>query len=765
MKSYVTSYNGLFSRRGEGIAAVNRIEIPLIQRDYAQGRPGDSVARIRAAFLDALHGAVTTGAPIGLDFVYGDVQEGTLRPLDGQQRLTTLFLLHWYLSWRANRLDQEHGWKQFSYATRPSARRFCEILVKTRPPESAVPRAWLEDQCWFLFTWRHDPTIQSMLTMLDAIHERFAGADFEAAWGRLIRPEHPAISFHLLPIEQLGLSDDLFIKMNSRGKPLTPFEHFKARFEHALGESCPSRVDEFARKVDGAWADVLWKYRGSDDIVDDEFLRYFHFVTEACAWNDGQSPAPDLNALAESVYGRKNGKAETHLNFLFRCFDTWVGADIAGLFSDFFTRTTPALGPDGGAKVVLFSPLGAETVDLFKECCNGYGDLRGKNRVFSWPQTLLLYAVLLHRLDATSDFPRRLRMLRNLIEASSSELRLDRMPALLGDVRRIVVEGALDDVRNLNQAQVADEVLKAEALTANPTLTRVLFLLEDHPTLRGCVAAFELEAGVFERRAQAFHEVFADPGLWPVVTGALLAAGDYGRGGDSRVVQFGSGSNRAPWRDLLTGVSRASLAGTREVLGRLLDAVAKRDGDVRSALESFTNQWLKTSAVEGTLDWRWYFVKYPAMREGPSGRYACPNGVLGYDVCMLDKETINSFYRDPFLHAVKRESGVQDSVVQGAVGHHWSDGPWFTGYETEPRWMRLVASGTEVRCVAEGFQFRPPGTPVGEHAFLRVCAAHGVGADNLLKVSQVTVGSRLVDREDRVQRGSALLRDLVSAGL
>ncbi len=766
MKSYVTSFNGLFARRGEGLAPVYRIEIPLIQRDYAQGRIGESVARIRADFLNVLHGAVTTGRSLGLDFVYGDVKEGTFRPLDGQQRLTTLFLLHWYLAWRATRLDQEHGWKRFSYATRPSARRFCEVLVNASPPNGTSPRAWLEDQFWFQFTWKHDPTIQSMLTMLEAIHERFAGTDYRAAWERLVDREQPAICFHVLPIEQLGPSgDDLFIKMNSRGKPLTPFEQFKARFEQLLSESCPSRVEEVARKVDGVWADILWRYRGADDIVDDEFMRYFHFATELCAWNGGESPSTNIEALAEIIYGRENANREANLDFLFRALDTWVGADPAALFSLWFTRTTPTPASGDVSKVALFSPLGAETTNLFFECCRGYGDLRGKNRVFSWPQTLLLYAVLLHRIHGTPEFGRRLRVLRNLIEASSSELRLDRMPALLGDVRRIIIEGDLDGVGSFNQAQVADEKLKDEMLARHPALAPSLFLLEDHQILRGGIFAFEMDPSVVERRARAFHEAFNDPALWPALTGALLAAGNYGRVSDSRVVRFGSGSNRAPWRDLLTGATRAALGATREALGQVLDIVAARTGDVRSALGIFTEQWLEKASAEGALDWRWYFVKYAAMREGPSGRYACPNGTLGYDVCMLDKDTINSFYRDPFLHAVKRESGVQDAAVQGAVGHHWPDGPWFTGYETEPRWMRLVASGTEIRCVAEGFQLRPPSAPPAEAGFVRVCEAHGLGRDCLLRIPQVSVGTRLCDTQDRIQRGARLLRDLVNAGL
>lgn len=80
------------------------VEIPLIQRDYAQGRGGEAhrTADIRKSFLDALHNALGTheGAPrpAHLDFIYGEVVAGVFEPIDGQQRLTTLFLLHWYLA-------------------------------------------------------------------------------------------------------------------------------------------------------------------------------------------------------------------------------------------------------------------------------------------------------------------------------------------------------------------------------------------------------------------------------------------------------------------------------------------------------------------------------------------------------------------------------------------------------------------------------------------------------------------------------------------
>ena len=57
--------------------------------------------------------------------------------------------------------------------------------------------------------------------------------------------------------------------------------------------------------------------------------------------------------------------------------------------------------------------------------------------------------------------------LRNLIEASSDELRLDRMPKILQDVHRVIRDGDVDSVAVLNQAQVEDEKLKAAFLAAH----------------------------------------------------------------------------------------------------------------------------------------------------------------------------------------------------------------------------------------------------------------------------------------------------------
>lgn len=754
MRSFTTSYHGLFVRRNEDAPEIDRIKIPLIQRDYAQGRDDREVRRIRREFLDVLCRAVCGGEPVGLDFVYGEMDGDRLIPLDGQQRLTTLFLLHWYLAVRTGQSVRGQAWTRFSYATRPSARRFCERLAEYQPPTTVPPNSeWIEDQPWYLATWRHDPTVGSMRVMLDAIHQQLGTADCEQAWARLIDPARPAISFQLLPIEWTGRSDELYIKMNSRGKPLTAFEHFKARFEQSLNEwRCP-RVAEFASLIDGAWSDLMWPFRGDDDIVDDEFMRYIRFITEVCIWQAGtECQAGDLAALAECVYGPGNARRDSNLGFLFDAFNTWVGLDIPALFGGLFSADDTG---GGQGQVVLFGLSAPHKINLFEACCRDYGEVRGPNRVFSLAQTLLFYGVLLQRLHATPEVPRRLRVLRNLIEASGNEIRLERMTNLLADVRLVVVDRTLNGVSAFNQAQVADERLKEALLARCPGLEAELFRLEDHRLLRGCLAAFELDVAVFAARADTFTRLFADQTLLPELTGALLATGDYSRRLNPRSIRLGSSKETQPWRDLLTGTGRGQLSSTRAVLGDLLDRLAQAQVDFQTVLSQVGQNWLNATAQSTGLDWRWYLVRYPAMRDGRSGVYFGLSDNAGYNLCMLDKVQMNSWYRDPYLSAIHLESAVGDAV----------EPLWFTGYETQPRWLRLATSGAQLRCVAAGLQLEPPVVDAHRPAFAAVCVTRGIGADYLLMVPQVARGGVMLDAQDRVALGATLLRELVAAGL
>lgn len=131
-----------------------------------------------------------------------------------------------------------------------------------------------------------------MLVVLDDIHGLFSNSSSLdcIAWDVLVREKAPAITFEILSLKEMALSNELYIKMNSRGKPLTGFEHFKANFEETLRElsdvhaasfeRCQKPYEEFIRKIDQEWSDLLWPLRGSDDITDSEFLRLFHFLRD-----------------------------------------------------------------------------------------------------------------------------------------------------------------------------------------------------------------------------------------------------------------------------------------------------------------------------------------------------------------------------------------------------------------------------------------------------------------------------------------------------
>ena len=140
---------------GESLLPLSKIEIPIIQRDYAQGRNNSEVKRIRKRFLTSLYTAITENKQLKLDFVYGDISEDkVLTPLDGQQRLTTLFLLHWYIA-RHEGIDESliNFLNRFSYETRYSARCFCSELVKYTP-DFTLPTGQTH-QIIYLLTYRY----------------------------------------------------------------------------------------------------------------------------------------------------------------------------------------------------------------------------------------------------------------------------------------------------------------------------------------------------------------------------------------------------------------------------------------------------------------------------------------------------------------------------------------------------------------------------------------------------------------------------------
>lgn len=103
--------------------------------------------------------------------------------------------------------------------------------------------------------------------------------------------------FYVLPLEEFGLSEELYIKMNARGLELTPFENFKADLINYMKNS--GEFDDIveynnhkmphylciASELDGKWVDLFWDdddYKNIDKTEYDEdnedySVKYFRF--------------------------------------------------------------------------------------------------------------------------------------------------------------------------------------------------------------------------------------------------------------------------------------------------------------------------------------------------------------------------------------------------------------------------------------------------------------------------------------------------------
>lgn len=296
------SFTDLFAKKvdldKDKQVVISSIVIPQIQRPYAQGRTDKVCTYIRDKFLEEIFDNLKNdnAGIFDLNFIYGVIKpyndEYRLELLDGQQRLTTLFLLYWYI---ANaELDDDEGKKvrdclsRFLYETRTTSTVFCQELSSYKIKlEGKSPKEVIRNSKWYFKSFDRDSTICSMLTMLDAIHEKYVKLGKNDMFGRLDR-----LQFYVKSLGVYNLSEELYIKMNARGLQLSSFENFKAdltnyvsnsKFE-PFGKKVPLyKKDDtaeqvlfnfnFAVKLDAKWVDIFWKDEADD--FDEAYMSFF----------------------------------------------------------------------------------------------------------------------------------------------------------------------------------------------------------------------------------------------------------------------------------------------------------------------------------------------------------------------------------------------------------------------------------------------------------------------------------------------------------
>lgn len=462
----------------------DKIEVPIIQRDYAQGRETIDVERIRKKFINEyLIDSLVKKEKIELDFVYGtvlsaekgDSKQEIFIPLDGQQRLTTLFLLHWFIAIKEGRLDDaRNNLLKFTYETRPSAHDFCTKLIERCSINKLfeVRQEILESE-WYDDEWDNDPTISGMLTMLDTFARNEDLADNSSKlFDSLISDVDTLISFYFIPLEKFGLTENLYIRMNARGKMLTEFENFKSEF-YKIIVPFPELLEEIKDKIEYAWVENLWQYKENDSyVVDKPFMQYLSFITEMLYYknakfraNTYESDFLDFKVLKQ-VYTKKD-----NLKFLIFSLDAVI--------------TIKELNNGD----ILWSE-NSTVHDIFKSILSGKRDI---------DQLFILFSTLNHLYESKnaenlSDF---IRVVRNLIHNTADNSRRE-WPKLLKSVESLIQDKNVYEILQEEKShelldgfyvpQRREEIVKANIINSLPDSKYFIFRVEDDKCFKGNIA-------------------------------------------------------------------------------------------------------------------------------------------------------------------------------------------------------------------------------------------------------------------------------------
>ena len=627
------------------------IKIPIMQRDYAQGRVSESVTAIRTELLDSIFNALINEENMDFDFVYGTLKNGILYPLDGQQRLTTFYLLHWYLACKEGYIKAaRESLHHFTYETRISSREFCEKLVDLDyvPVSGILPSAYIKDQNMYFDVWDNDPTIRHMLVMLDAIHEKFFDTEKDL-FPLLIRQieNDPIITFNYLPMENYALTDDLYIKMNARGKNLSDFENFKAKFiQHLKKNGLP--YEHFEVSVDTHWTDLLWDYRSRvNNTIDEQFMSLFLYFTEMLylehsSQRDGNSPfrISDIRGLI-SFYDTKEKVDE-----LYELFDLWkskseIDECFNTVFSDDYCEN----------KVRIFE----DKHNLFNTTINRNG-LKTYNKVilFLFMKRLIHFKKMGQRDDAIHNY---VRIIRNFVikvrqrkyESYSSDFRFCRhgIPYISFGLDEIIksdniyefIANYTPDLRDnrLNNESLKFEKDKAKFILENPELEEYIHKLEDMDEFKSFIHNVMplLKKRYIKNLAESIKALFHEQYFEKLVR-AMLSVSDYGirLGGSYFGDRFFYGNRISDWYNILSTSDRNDYP---EVITEFLEQYFNIDSpDIGESLDIMISNNLPKMQKD---DWRYYFVKYPRIVRYYPGFIDSNNMVV-----LLEKPAKDGFY-------------------------------------------------------------------------------------------------------------------------
>ena len=366
------------------------VYIPEIQRDYAQGRNNKAAETVRNKLLEEIYDVLSGKSPqLVLNYIYGvpddtsDSEKRKIILIDGQQRVTTLFLLKWYLAKKSEEKDFSFL-KRLNYATRESSEQFCRFLGEENPciEGGGSPSENIENHPKFKKRWLNDPTIFNMLNMLDAIDKKIKGDGEDEKFVEFYS-NLDNIKFSFISLDGFRRTEELYAAMNSRGKQLTPFELIKGKLIQADQED-----EAFAAEINGKWLPAFWEiakeYATDKDDVEkyasenhDSFLyNYYSYIIQMIWFMDEkhqlekENSLPSISNMTDDVTENKENISFLKFAMGLVCDGTFPRYDFKeDIERDIDEKKELLSEADNKTKVVIFDGKENETVNFFKACC------------------------------------------------------------------------------------------------------------------------------------------------------------------------------------------------------------------------------------------------------------------------------------------------------------------------------------------------------------------------------------------------------------
>lgn len=221
--------------------------IPEIQRDYVWG---DNELVIKR-FINNIKN-IKDNEELDIGFFYSyKIYENFNALIDGQQRITTLILLSWYVGVDNTKLNN------FKFKVRENSNNFLEKLLEQKSAEiPAIDGKNFSDKIknsiWYKRIWDNDPTVKSILNALDIIDKELENEKEN------IKNKIDNIKFSCIEAGDRILETE-YILLNKRGVNLTNSEQLKA----ILTEDIENK-NEWLEKLEKDWQDILWECKGEN---------------------------------------------------------------------------------------------------------------------------------------------------------------------------------------------------------------------------------------------------------------------------------------------------------------------------------------------------------------------------------------------------------------------------------------------------------------------------------------------------------------------